>query len=113
MIKLFINNDLEGKEYSELHKFSNGIGSKMEKVYVRKFEPYDEDKWKDGKIYNFETLKEVINFIDTCDIDFTDEYACMEFSTWNWEEIDIDYFINPKEDNRIDLYIGTHQEWRD
>lgn len=106
-IKLVIENYLEeclyGKVYD--HNLKNH-------VEIRRIEPYDEEKWKNGSVYEFNTLKEVHEFIDSCDIDFTEEYAD-RFNSYDWEEIDIDYRIDPSEDNLMVLFIGSHQEWRD
>lgn len=108
-IKLIIKNDLEDGLYVNVRE----LPGKMVVNRMRRIKPYDEEKWKDGSVYEFNTLKEVREFIDSCDIDFTDEYAERSFSQWSWEEIDIDYEIGKEEDNLIYLYIGTHDEWRD
>lgn len=82
-------------------------------VKSRRIKPYDEKKWKDGSIYEFNTLKEIGDFIDSCDIDFTEEYEEYEdFSSWYWEEIDIEYHIDKSEDNLMVLLISSHSEIR-
>ena len=106
-IKLIINNRLEDDLYYDqfdpnLKKF----------VQNRKIKSYDEKKWKDGSVYEFNSLKEIQEFIDSCDINFTDEYA-KNFNDYNWEEIDINYFIDPSEDNLMRLFIESHKECRD
>lgn len=106
-IKLIIENELECDLY-----FDHYNPDTKETKKIRRVKHYDENKWNDGHTYEFNTLKEVINFIDTCDIDFTDEYG-ERFCEWDWEEIDIDYYIDSKEDNLIIMLIASHNEWRD
>ena len=106
-IKLIINNQLEDELCSAQYDPNT-----KKSVEIRRIKPYDERKWKDQSVYEFNTLKEMKEFIDSCDIDFTDEYAA-RFCCWDWEEIDIDYYIDPSEDNLIILRIGSHSEWRD
>ena len=107
IIKLIINNNLEDEKYYEKYDFN------LKKfVQIRRIEPYDEKKWKNGSVREFNTLKEMREFIDSCDIDFTEKYA-ENFSNYDWEEIDINYYIDPSEDNLMKLYIGSHREWRD
>ena len=102
-IKLIINNRLEGDLYFDQFDFN------LKKfVQIRKIESYDEKKWKDGSVYEFNTLKEIKEFIDSCDIDFTDEYV-KEFNDYSWDEIDIHYSIDPSEDNLMRLYIESHK----
>lgn len=74
--------------------------------------PYNREKWKDGKLYEFKTLRDVINFIDSCDIDFTEECKAT-FCKWDWKEIDLDYRIDSSEENLIILEISMHEEWID
>ena len=107
-LKLVIENQLEEELYTQdydptINDYVRGI---------RRIEPYDEEKWKNGTVYEFDTLKEMFEFIDSCDIDFTKEYA-ESFGQWSWEEIDIDYYICPTEYNLMLLRIGSHPEWRD
>lgn len=107
-IKLIIENHLEDSLY--YNKYVPDLG---ERIQQRRIKPYDEDRWKNNSVYEFNTLKEMKDFIDSCDIDFTDEYADVKFNCWYWEEIDIDYYISDEEDNLMILYIGSHEEWRD
>lgn len=88
------------------------IGYICNETYMSSIKPYDMEKWKDGKLYEFKTLKEVKNFIDSCDIQFTDE-CVNSFSEWGWQELDMDYYIDDSEENLIIFSISTHQEWRD
>ena len=102
IIKNYLENDLYYNEYDRDSK---------ELVQKRRIKQYDEDKWKNDSVYEFDTLKEMKDFIDSCDIDFTDEYADLKFDRWSWEKIDIDYYIGDKEDNLMFLSIGSHSEW--
>ena len=112
-IKLIVTNKLEDELYKDVCKFPDGVGKEMIEYRIRRIKPYDEEKWKDGSIHEFNTLKEVADFYDSCDIDFTEEYADLYFDEWHWEEIDIDYVISKEEDNLIELYICTHDEFED
>ena len=103
-IKLIINNRLESDLYYD--RF-DPISKKF--VQTRKIKSYDEKKWKDGSVYEFNTLKEIREFVDSCDIDFTDEYM-ENFGGYTWEEIDRNYFIDPSEDNLMRLFIESHTE---
>ena len=73
---------------------------------------YDEDKFKDGKIVYFNSLKEVVAFIkeahDT--INYTPE-KYDTFSDYDWQVIDIVLRIDDSEDNLMLLYINAHDEW--
>lgn len=102
-IKLIINNQLEDELYSA--KYDPNTKKSVE---IRRIKPYDESKWKDLSVYEFNTLKEMKEFIDSCDIDFTDEYV-KEFNDYSWDEIDIHYSIDPSEDNLMRLYIESHK----
>ena len=103
-IKLIINNRLEGDLYYDQFDFN------LKKfVKICKIESYDEKKWNDGSVHEFNTLKEIKEFIDSCDIDFTDEYV-KNFDDYSWDEIDIHYSIDSSEDNLMRLYIESHKE---
>lgn len=75
-------------------------------------EPYDEEKWKDGKTYEFDTLREVKDFCDSCDIQFKDEVA-KHFNAWNWCVLSERIYIDGSEDNLIVFEIFMYEEWRD
>ena len=74
--------------------------------------PYNEEKWKDGRIYEFETLREVLNFTESCDIDFTDEVK-NAMCRWTWYELDFEYSIDASEENLMIFDISMHEEYRD
>ena len=112
-IKLIVKNKLEDALYQDVSDFPADVGKDTSEYRIRRIKPYDEEKWKDGSIYEFNTLKEVADFYDSCNIDFTEEYADSYFDDWHWEEVDIDYVISKEEDNLIELYISTHDEFRD
>lgn len=99
MIKLRIENYLEDRENYDY----NG---------VEKFNDWDREKWRNGKIYEFNTLKEIKDFCDSCDIDFTEEYA-KNFGSWEWEEINTEYDIDPNDDNMMIFAIMWSIEFRD
>lgn len=107
-MKLIIKNCLE-----EDGLYYDFYDSNIEEfVKKRRIKSYDEEKWKNGSVYDFKTLKEMGKFIKTCDIDFTEEYAKNNFSRWFWEEIDIEYHIDDSEDNLIILSISSHEDFR-
>ena len=112
-IKLIVKNRLEDELYIDVYKIPGDVGKEMNEYRIRRIKPYDEEKWKDGSIHEFNTLKEVADFYDSCDIDFTEEYADSYFDELHWEEIDIDYVISKEEDNLVELYIDTHDEFGD
>lgn len=105
-IKLEIRNYLEDCMFEEIMNPDETTSKR------RVLEPYDEEKWKNGRIYEFNTLKEVREFTDSCDIDFTDEYSA-SFCQWSWEEIDLETYISKDEDNLLIFEINSHEEWRD
>lgn len=76
--------------------------------------PYDEEKFKDGKIVYFNSLKEVEAFRKEaeCTIRYTEEKE-NSFSQWDWQVIDIELTIDDSEPNTMYLYISAHDEWRD
>lgn len=76
--------------------------------------PYDEEKYKDGKVYEFDTLKDLNAFYKQAidDIDYKQDYA-ETFSTWSWQEVDHELEISDEEDNLMILSISAHDEWRD
>lgn len=104
-MKLVINNLLEDGLYYDFFDPNT-----REFVKRRRIERYDEEKWKDGTVYEFNTLKEMADFIESCDIDFTEDYE-KRFSDLGWEEIDIGYHIDTSEDNLMVLVISSHNEW--
>lgn len=75
---------------------------------------YDEEKYKDGKVYEFDTLKDLNAFYKQAidDIDYKQDYA-ETFSTWSWQEVDHELEISDEEDNLMILSISAHDEWRD
>lgn len=75
-------------------------------------EPYDEEKWKDGKTYEFDTLREIIRFCNTCDIRFKDEFV-KSFNDWIWSELNMETCIDDSEDNLVIFEIFMYEEWRD
>jgi hypothetical protein len=74
--------------------------------------PYDKSKWADGLEFEFSTLFDIACFINTCDIDFTDE-AKSTFNDYSWEVLDKTHFIADDEENTIIFEIGAHPEWID
>ena len=76
--------------------------------------PYDKEKFKDGRVVEFENLKDAEAFRKDAanNIEYTEEYA-KTFSQWDWQEIDIDLRIVDSEDNTMLLVISAHDEWRD
>ena len=76
--------------------------------------PYDKEKFKDGRVVEFENLRDVEAFRKDAEnsIDFTEEHA-KTFCQWDWQVIDIELHIDDSEDNTMNLCISAHDEWRD
>lgn len=111
MVTLKIKNWLQkGRDYKEIDP--SGVFAKINESDNSLVKPYDTEKWKDGRIYEFDTLREVVEFINSCDIEFTEE-AEADFTNWTWSELDLDHYIDPSEDNLIIFSISMHEEWRD
>ncbi len=96
-----VGQDPNGGNIYRCHDFANSIVA-----------PYDMEKWKDGKEYTFDTLKELQKFVDTCDIDFKDAVKA-RFSNRIWTELDRELCIDASEDNTMIFTISCHDEWRD
>lgn len=75
-------------------------------------EPHDEEKWKDGKTYEFNTLREIVNFCESCDIRFKDEIV-KSFNQWSWCELCKEFHIDDSEDNLVIFEIMMYEAWRD
>lgn len=116
MIKLQIVNWFQKSEdYEEvIGTLPNGGNIYMDHDFesVDEIKPYDQEKWRDGKEYEFNTLKELKEFTDTCEIDFKDEVK-VRFGNWYWMEIDKNLLIDISEDNKMRFIISCHGEWRD
>lgn len=94
MIKLKIKNWLQKEDdYKEIvGQLPNGrnIYKMLYRCCTEK--PYDEEKWKDGKKYEFKTLKDAKLFTNSCDIELEDDrHEALSFT------LDID----PSEDNLL------------
>lgn len=75
-------------------------------------EPYDEEKWKDGKTYEFNTLREIVNFCESCDIRFKDEIV-KTFNNRCWCDLYKRFCIDDLEDNLVIFEIFMREEWID
>ncbi len=73
----------------------------------RRIKPYDEEKFKNRSVYYFNSLKDVGDFVKSCNIEFTEEYRKRNFTAWEWEEIYVRYLIDQTEDNTLVFEIGT------
>ncbi len=104
-IKLIIKNHLEDEIYYDHYSWKT---RKIEKI--RRIAPYDETKWNNNHVYEFDSLKEAKDFIDSCDIDFTNEYEKTFFGSFNWEVIRTDYSISSDEDNLLILDISSVED---
>lgn len=114
MVKLRIVNHFQDYTKEQLEKLKEdvyGHGSACNPYYLK---PYNEEKYKHGRVYEFNTLKEIKKFVDSADdeIDYTSEHS-ETFGQWDWQEIDIDLDIDDSEDNLMVLTISAHDEWRD
>lgn len=112
MIKLRIENEFmqEEKEYIEAGKPENWYHRDLPFLGL---EDYDKEKWKDGKEYEFNSLKELQEFVDTLNLKWTEDFMRYNNGTWDWYEIDDILYICKDEDNLMILDIGYHEEWRD
>nr|DAL27850.1 MAG TPA_asm: hypothetical protein [Caudoviricetes sp.] len=107
MVKLEIQNCING-DIKHLEKTDKTIY-----WLICELKGYDEEKWKHGKTYEFETLKELQVFVDSCDIDFTDE-SKDSFSGFYWYEIVKRLYIDTIfEDNTMILSLGISRKYRD
>lgn len=70
---------------------------------------YDAEKWKDGKVYEFETLKEVSEFCSSCDIYFTDSFEDQVFDENDYWVLSKNYYIDDSEDNILIFEIRMYQ----
>lgn len=96
-------------------KDSEGADREGPLYYVNDYEPdfiapYDEEKWKDEKTYEFETLKDLHYFCETCDIKFADRVHKLE-NEWNWYELSFDIYIDESEDNLMIFDISMCENW--
>lgn len=107
MIKLRIDNYLENRNWDH----NKGINSDFQRYSLEEIIDIDLEKIKNGRIYEFNNLKEVKEFIDSCEIDFTEEYE-KHFDEWEWEEIDLTLDISDEEDNLLIYEIEAHTEFR-
>lgn len=113
MVKLRIKNEFQGFSEEELAKLREyGRCCCPNNPYNLK--PYDEEKYKDGRMYEFNTLKDLNTFYKQAqeDIDWTADHA-RTFGQWDWQELDFDLDIDDSEDNLMVLSISAHDEWRD
>ena len=116
MIKLQIDNWFQKPEdYEEvIGTLPNGENIYMNHNFegADMIKAYDQEKWRDGKEYEFNTLKELKEFTDTCEIDFKEEVE-ERFCNWDWMEIDKNLLIDVSEDNKMRFIISCHEEWID
>ena len=108
MIKLKIENYLENHRFL----YNKGINFDFKKYSLEEIIDGDLEKIKDGRIYEFNNLKEVKEFIDSCEIDFTEEYQ-KHWDEWEWEELDLTLDISNEEDNLLIYEINAHWDCRD
>jgi len=71
--------------------------------------PYDEKKWADNRIYKFRTLKEIVEFMDTCNIEFNAR-AKSSFTMFEWGSVNKHWYIDRRHNNQIVLYISAELE---
>ncbi len=116
MIKVKIVNDFDRclevygeKELREDAEFDNGYATNP--FYLK---PYDKEKFKDVRVVEFETLKEIEAFRKDAanNIEYTDEHK-NSFSNWDWDSIFVQVHIDDSEDNTMILEITAEDEWRD
>lgn len=116
MVKLRIKNEFQGFSEEVLAELKEdaGHGCCSDAINPYNLKPYDEEKYKDGRMYEFNTLKDLNTFYKQAmeDIDWTEDHA-RTFGAWSWQELDLDLDIDDSEDNLMVLFISAHDEWRD
>ena len=117
MIKVKIVNDfdkcLEEHGEEELREDME-YGGHIDPTNPFLLKPYDKEEFKDGRVVEFENLRDVETFRKDADnsINYTEEHT-NTFCQWDWQEIDIYFRISDSEDNTLILIITAHDEWRD
>lgn len=116
MVKLRIENRFQGFSEEVLAELKEdaGYGCSGRAINPYNLKPYDEEKYKDGRTYEFNTLKDLNAFYKQAqeDIDWMEDWK-QTFGTWSWQELDLDLDIDDSEDNLMVLSISAHDEWRD
>ena len=116
MVKLRIENRFQGLSEEVLAELKEDAeyGCSGCAINPYNLKPYDEEKYKDGRMYEFNTLKDLNAFYKQAkeDIDWREDHACT-FGQWSWQELDFDLYIDDSEDNLMVLSISAHDEWRD
>ena len=117
MVKLRIENLFQRNLTKWLEDYKRDIecgyhhGDPGNIYYLR---PYDEEKYRDGRVVEFNSLKELKFFYEEArnDIRYTDEHEA-SFNEWSWQVIDLDLSIDESEDNLMILGISAHDEWQE
>ena len=116
MLKVKIDNDFQkysNEELAELKEEATygGYYYPANPYYLK---PYDEDKFRNERVYEFNTLKEIENFrLEASNsISWTEE-VCKRFSNWERLKFDIELRIDNSEDNLMIIHISAHAEIRD
>lgn len=116
MVKLRIENEFQRFSEEELAELKEEAkyGCRGPAINPYNLKPYDEEKYKDGRTYEFNTLKDLNAFYKQAqkDIDWMKDHAGT-FGTWAWQELDLDLDIDDSEDSLMVLSISAHDEWRD
>lgn len=116
MVKLRIVNEFQNltEENLAVAKANENVFRGYGAINPYNLKPYDEEKYKDGKVYDFNTLRDLNAFYEQAidDIDYKDDYI-ESFSEWSWQEVDHELKISDEEDNLMILSISAHDEWRD
>lgn len=116
MLKVRIDNDFQKYSNEELVELKEeaAYGGHYDPANPYCLKPYDEDEFRNERVYEFNTLKEIENFRQEAlnSIDWTEEVR-KSFSKWDWLIIDIGLQIDSSEDNLMILHISAHAEWRD
>lgn len=112
MIKLRIINEFikEEKEWIDSGKPENWNYGELPFLGLKE---YDKNTWNDGKEYKFNSLKELQEFVDSLDLEWTDKFDINCNGRWSWYEIDKKLHIDTEEDNLMIIHISYHEEWRD
>jgi hypothetical protein len=106
MFLVKIHNDLDNYD-----SYPEDIDSSRKKIsWNKKYTPSDiARKYKNGRVYQFMTLKEVGAFLKEAkaEINFTEDYA-ENFSGYDCECIEFDIVIDNQLENVIHLYLDNY-----
>lgn len=105
MFLVKIHNDLDNYSYPE-----DMVPSCKAIPWNKKYTPSDiARKYKNGRVYQFTTLKEVGAFLKEAkaEIDFTEDFA-ENFCSYDYEYIEFNIVIDDQLENVVHLYLDNY-----